>query len=43
VVYERYGSYAAGLAALAVVALGALLLTVTVVAARPHRRSTVHA
>ncbi|WP_432968953.1 MFS transporter [Dactylosporangium sp. CA-233914] len=32
VVYEQYGSYAAGLAALVVVALGALLLTVTAVA-----------
>jgi hypothetical protein len=31
-IYGRYDSYALGLAALAVVALGALLLTVTVVA-----------
>lgn len=47
VVYERYGTYAAGLAALAVVSLGALLLTVTAVARggapkSSGRRSTAH-
>ncbi|MER7277271.1 MFS transporter [Dactylosporangium sp. NPDC000244] len=49
VVYERYGTYAAGLVALAVVALGALLLTVTAVAhagapksAARRNRTTAH-
>ncbi|MEV6932473.1 MFS transporter [Dactylosporangium sp. NPDC051485] len=40
VVYEQYGSYAAGLAALTVVALGALLLTVAVVARGTGARGT---
>jgi hypothetical protein len=39
ILYQQYGSYAAGLAALSVVAAAALLLTVTVV----HRAAATRA